>query len=137
MKKFDRKPYKWFVPIIVTVVMFIMFKCLFLIGYVPTSSMEPTIDKGSYIVGIRLYQTLEKGDIIIFSYEDKLLVKRIAAVAGEYIEINGEYILVPEDCYYVLGDNSENSYDSRYWEEPFIKSDDVEAKLYLLPEETN
>ena len=33
------------------------------------------------------------------------------------------------DCYYVLGDNAENSLDSRYWEEPFVKEDEIVAKF--------
>ena len=36
---------------------------------------------------------------------------------------------VPEDYYYVLGDNADNSYDSRYWLNPFVSKDDVVAKL--------
>ncbi|WP_418885922.1 S26 family signal peptidase [Enterocloster bolteae] len=27
------------------------------------------------------------------------------------------------------GDNAENSYDSRYWEEPFVKEEDVVARV--------
>ena len=40
---------------------------------------------------------------------------------------------VPENSYYVLGDNAEYSDDSRYWEDPFVSHEDVIAKL-LLPE---
>ena len=39
---------------------------------------------------------------------------------------------VPENSYYVLGDNAEYSDDSRYWEDPFVSHEDVIAKL-LLP----
>ena len=69
---------------------------------------------------------------MVFSRHDgKLLVKRIAAVGGGYVERNGEFLLVPEGCYYVLGDNAGNSLDSRYWEEPFVKEEEIVAKLWL------
>ena len=86
--------------------------------------------RGSYIIGCRIYSDLEAGDIIIFRHDGKLLVKRIAAVEGETIERNGAILTVPEDCYYVLGDNAEHSYDSRFWLEPFVEGKHVVAKLF-------
>ena len=65
----------------------------------------------------------------IFKHDGKLLVKRIAAVGGDTVEKNGVTMTVPEGCYYVLGDNTNYSYDSRYWEKPFIKEGTVMAKL--------
>ena len=56
-------------------------------------------------------------------------MKRIAAVGGDTVEKNGISITVPESCYYVLGDNADSSYDSRYWLNPFVNGADVVAKL--------
>lgn len=117
------------IPICVAVLFIIIFKTVFLIGYVPSASMEPTLKKGSIILGVRCYQQLGIDDIIIFRHNGQLNVKRIAAIEGESVAVDGKILLVPEDCYYVLGDNMENSYDSRFWEEPFVKRDDIIAKI--------
>lgn len=129
MRNLLKKTGKWIFPAIATLLTFILLKCVFLIGYVPSESMEPTLERGSYIIGCRIYSSLETGDIIIFRHDGKLLVKRIAAVGGDTVEQNGTSMTVPEGCYYVLGDNADNSYDSRYWENPFVKEEDVVAKL--------
>ena len=125
------KKWKWLLPVLITLMTVILLKSVFLFGYVPTASMEPTLPKGSYIIGLRLYSDLEKGDIIIFRHNGKLLVKRIAAVEGEYVERNGEFLLVPKGCYYVLGDNAGNSLDSRYWEEPFVREEEIVARCLI------
>jgi len=129
MKAKRKISWKWLIPALAFVLILILFKLVFLIGYVPTASMEPTIEKCSYIVGIRIFSELEVGDIIIFEHDGKLLVKRIAAVEGEIVLRNGVSLTVPEKSYYVLGDNAENSYDSRYWEEPFVQAEDIVAKV--------
>lgn len=72
-----------------------------------------------------------KGDIIVFRHNKEYLVKRVEAVEGDLIESNGENLVVPEGGFYVLGDNGQCSYDSRYWEYPFVMNDDIVAKVIL------
>jgi signal peptidase I len=48
---------------------------------------------------------------------------------GEYGE-EGQVITVPEGCYYVLGDNSASSRDSRYW--GFVPKDNLLGKAMVI-----
>ena len=119
-------------PILTAFLAVILFRFVFLIGIVPSNSMEPTIPEGSIIIGYRLYSELEVGDIIIFRHDGRLLVKRIAAVPGDQVITTAGTQTVPAGCYYVLGDNSESSYDSRFWESPFVDATHVTAKIILV-----
>lgn len=130
--KFIKSIRRWIIPIGITVLTLILLKVFFLFGYVPTESMEPTLKKGSLILANRIYGELQVGDIIVFTHDGKYLVKRIAAMEGDTIERDGKTVIVPEDSFYVLGDNENNSYDSRYWEEPFVSKKDVKAKYFCL-----
>ena len=118
------------IPLTVMVLLIVLFKTVLLIGFVPSESMEPTLNKGSIILGSRIFKDLDVGDIVIFKRNGQLLVKRIAATEGQQVERNGELITVPKDSFYMQGDNESCSYDSRYWEEPFIKYYEVKAKLF-------
>lgn len=124
------KKIKWLLlPVLVFGLTFCLFRFVFIIGYVPSASMEPTLKEKSYILGFRIYGDLEVGDIIIFEHNGTTMVKRIAAVGGETIEVNGKTYIVPEGSLFMLGDNTENSFDSRYWEEPFVCESQVIAKV--------
>ena len=131
MRRLLKKTGNWLFPAVVMLFTFLLLKYVFLLGYVPTESMEPTLKRGSYIIGCRIYSDLEVGDIIVFQHDGKLLVKRIAAMEGDMVKKNGVSMMVPEGCYYVLGDNADNSYDSRFWEEPFVGEGDMVAKVVL------
>lgn len=113
---------------------FVLFKCIFFIGYVPTSSMEPTLETGSVCLGIRTINPskCEVGDIVVFEHDGERLVKRVAAVGGEEISTDlGSSFSVPESHFFMLGDNAGDSYDSRYWEDPYVSEDDIIAKIIL------
>ena len=119
---------KWLlIPLLSFVLVLLLFRYVIYIGYVPTESMEPTIMAGDKIFGIRILGELEVGDVIVFEYEDTYMVKRIAAVPGDKLQDNS---IVPENCYYVLGDNEENSYDSRCWNSPFIHKSQIIATVF-------
>lgn len=121
----------WLLPVIVGLMIIVVFQTVFLLGYVPSASMEPTLREGSMIIGTRIYGELNNGDIVVFKHNGELFVKRIAAGPGEEINVEGKTYHVPPNAYFVLGDNSENSYDSRYWESPYISEEYIIAKIII------
>ena len=126
-----RKPFWLLIPVFFVLLIFILFRFVFIIGYVPTESMEPTINKESMILGVRVYGELEVGDIVIFEKDGEFMVKRIAAKGGDTITVDDKVYEVPDGCYFMLGDNKTNSYDSRYWDDPYVKGKKIVAKVIL------
>lgn len=145
MKKYKYRVKPWMLPVGLTLIFYLVLRFVLLVGYVPTPSMEPTLPQNSIIIGTRLFGELKTGDIIVFQKDGVLLVKRIAGSPGERIDLTKisymdsvpipifeqEVITVPKNAYFVLGDNSQDSWDSRYWEDPFITADAVVAKLWF------
>ena len=79
----------------------------FLILNVVGNSMKPTLFDGDILVAIRVFsvRTLKEGNIIVAKptdCDDRLVIKRISAM----MKLRYSYV-------YVLGDNPEESYDSR------------------------
>ena len=133
----------WWLPVGLTLLFYNLMRYVFLVGYVPTASMEPTLPQESFILGIRIFDEPQVGEIIVFEKDGALLVKRVAAGPGEMVDMSQlsymdtvpipvwdePVITVPEGCYFVLGDNTQNSLVSRYLENPFVTKEEIVAKL--------
>lgn len=85
-----------------------------------TTSMEPVVMNGDRVFADKTaYKRMppKKGDIIVFVYPDdrsKVYIKRIEGLPGDMIvRPSGVQGQVPHGMIYVLGDNREQSVDSR------------------------
>lgn len=136
MKKFYKK-HKWSIIFwAVLIVLYITFSQVIMTGYVSSESMRPTLEVGDFTLSLRIFNEdkLKVGDIITFKHktqsgQTEMFVKRIAAVSGDTVLIGDEEVTLQDGEFYVLGDNTENSWDSRYWDEPFVRSEDIKGKI--------
>lgn len=132
-----------------------IFQTFCFMASVPTGSMESTIPVGAQVLTVRVFNkdNIERGDIVVFDSEELgvVLIKRCLGLPGDkvvfddmgrvfindevyresYVSSRSDFVgefIVPEDCYFFVGDNRAGSFDARYWENPYIHKDFVKGK---------
>ena len=121
------------------------------------TSMEPSLMDGDIVVLVKT-DKLETGDLCAFYYSNKILIKRIIGIPGDYLWINddGTVVLngsemeepyvsekslgecdiefpyqVAENYYFMMGDHRETSIDSRSSVIGCIAEDQIIGKIIL------
>ena len=152
MKKIVKELY----PYVVIVIVVVLFRTFIATPVrVDGDSMKDTLYNGDILILNKLSKAYERFDIVVIDYNNTKLVKRIIGLPGENIEykdnelyINGIksddietsrtsnfslkelYAIdkIPNNYYFVMGDNRGNSLDSRDYRVGLIKKEDIVGK---------
>ena len=144
--------------LIVVAAIAVLITTLFLpILQISGDSMAPTLEHDEILVLLKT-TSLDRGDLIGFYYQGKILLKRVIALPEETVVIDGDgnvyvneqlleepYVTekslgdcdlefpytVPGDGYFVMGDKRTNSIDSRNSVIGNIKHEDIIGKVFV------
>lgn len=142
--------------LIVVAAMAILVAMLFLpVLRIYGESMNATLKSGELVVSVK-NSKFKTGDIVAFYYNNNILVKRVMANPGDWVDIdlNGDVYVnaklveepylddkafgepdidfpyqVPDDRVFVLGDNRSVSVDSRYKSVGCVSSEQIVGKI--------
>lgn len=119
------------------------------------SSMTPTLDESDFVVSFKT-KKLERGDIVAFYINNKILVKRVIGTAGDWINITEDGLVyingvqidepyidapalgstdieypyqIPDKRYFVMGDHRSVSIDSRTSAVGCVSDEDIVGKI--------
>ena len=132
--------------VVVVAAVYIIFHYCIGLAFVSGHSMEPSLKDGELVVFYRLDQAYQPGDIVIIHRSDNIeYIKRVVAEPGDTVELSeglagmGKTLpvqdgvefpyAVPENCYFVLGDNRENSLDSRSF--GVVKEEEITGRVFF------
>lgn len=142
---------------IVALTVFVLFSYIFGVTRNQSLNMQPAVQDGDLLFYYRLVNDYAADDVVIVHYEEKQIVSRIVAVAGDTVDIeagglivNGALVqeakvigettsfvdavtfplTVPEGEVFVLGDNRPNATDSRIF--GCVRIADIDGRLVGL-----
>lgn len=143
--------------VLIVLISFVASHFFFPVLRMHSNAMVPAFQTGDLVVALK-GSSYSKGDVIAFYFNDKLLVKRVIAVAGDTVEIdgNGSVLLddeqlsepyvqtpalgdcdlempytIPENRVFVMGDQRETSLDSRNTAIGCIAAEQVVGRVIL------
>ena len=134
---------------IVGLIVFILNQYFVQICFIQGDSMQPTLKEGNFILIKKIDLNLDYNDIVVIKKNKNTIIKRLVALPGDkikidnYLYINGkkknivikypgitkDEISLGEKEYFVLGDNIQNSIDSRYSEIGIIYEKEIIGKM--------
>jgi len=162
MTSWQEEAKDWVVSIVIAVVLALFIRHFIVELYIVDGpSMRPTLQSQERLVVnkfIYRFRPPERGEILIFRYPrdpSRDFIKRVIAIPGDTIEIQGSrvfvndqilnepYILdktrsvypkatVPPDSVFVMGDNRNNSEDSRFADVGFVPYDLIKGKALVV-----
>jgi len=118
--------------LILIAVIYIVFQYVIGLTFVSGSSMNPTLKDGELVVFYRLDQEYQKKDIVLIRQNgNQEYIKRIIAAEHETVELEGmeEAVEVPENSYFVVGDNLEASLDSRTFGS--VRQEEIQGRVFF------
>ncbi|MEE0856912.1 MAG: signal peptidase I [Ruminococcus sp.] len=119
------------------------------------TSMDPTLSEGDIVISVKS-SSFETGEVVAFYYNNKILVKRVIAHPGDWVDINDKGIVfvndqklsepyvsefslgdcdielpyqIPESRLFVMGDHRDVSVDSRNTSVGCVAEEQIVGKI--------